>query len=137
MKKIISLLMILIILSYSCCSAVLIDVNTEVFKDDSLPFSDLQYPALDYRGRPKYDRDTNKQFFKNHRAINEIIKASKLVIRFTKPLRYPQKAFEIIIEIITKSTKIPAAAIKFIFFLLLEINYFYFIFINNSCNSFG
>lgn len=78
MKKIISLLMILIILSYSCCSAVLIDVNTEVFKDDSLPFSDLQYPALDYRGRPKYDRETNKQFFKYHRAINEIIKATSI-----------------------------------------------------------
>ena len=78
MKKIVSLIMVLIILSYSCSFAVLKDINAEVFKDTSLPFSDLQYEALDYRGKPKYDKQTNQQYFKYHIAVNEIIKATSI-----------------------------------------------------------
>lgn len=78
MKKIVSLIMILIILSSSCSLAVLKDVNAEVFKDTSLPFSDLQYEVFDYRGKPKYDKQTNQQYFKYHIAVNEIIKATSI-----------------------------------------------------------
>lgn len=78
MKRCIAIIMMLITLFCSSVFAVLIDTNREVFYDDTLIYTDLQFPALDDRGRYIYDRETKKQLFKYHPAINEIMKATKI-----------------------------------------------------------
>jgi len=78
MKKIITMFMILIVLSCSFASAVLIDVNVAVPKDETLVFPDLQEVSKDRWGYIEKDRVTGETLYKYHRAINEILKASSI-----------------------------------------------------------
>ena len=78
MKKIISVLMMLIMLFCTCSYAKVIDINKEVLKDETLTFPDLQVVAKDERGRIKYDRATGKELYVYHKATNEILKASAI-----------------------------------------------------------
>ena len=78
MKKYISIITILIVLLCSCTFAALINVDEIAFKDESLVFPDLQTLAYDAKGRVITDRKTGQQYYRYHKATNEILKASAI-----------------------------------------------------------
>ena len=78
MRKIISLLMIVLILLYSFSFAALIDISKRALKNESLIFPDLQILAKDSYGKTIYDRETGKELYDYHKATNEVIKASAI-----------------------------------------------------------
>lgn len=78
MRRFISLLMILIILSYSCCFAALKDITSEHLKDETLVYPDLEYIVLDSKGKPKQDKETKQYLYKYHISTNEVLKATAI-----------------------------------------------------------
>ena len=78
MKKLISILMVVIILVCSNCLAALIDTSQLAFKDESLAYPDLQSIAYDDRGRPIQDRETKQQYYLYHYSTNEVLKATAI-----------------------------------------------------------
>lgn len=78
MKRLISILMMLIILFCSNCFAALINTSVAVPKDDSLVYPDLQSIAYDERGKPVVDRETKETLYYYHYSTNEVLKATAI-----------------------------------------------------------
>jgi len=77
MKRLISLLMMLIIIS-STVFARWIDITAQVPIDEELVYPDLQSIAYDKRGRPVVDKKTKEQLYVYHAATNEVLKATSI-----------------------------------------------------------
>lgn len=78
MKRYISLCVMLIVVFCSTTFAVLLDVNKECFKDETLGYPDLQYLAKDSRGNQMYDWQTREPLYRYHKSVNEVLKATAI-----------------------------------------------------------
>lgn len=77
MKRLVSLLMMLIVLVSSSTFA-LIDTSKKAVFDGTLSYTDLQTPVFDRYGRQERDRTTGQGLYTYHYAVNEIMKASSI-----------------------------------------------------------
>ena len=81
MKKIIFVLLIVYIVTFSFASAKIYDTYNPVKEDNNLVFNDLQEPAYEKDGRTRtLDRVTREPMFYYNPCINEIIKATKITV---------------------------------------------------------